>query len=85
MKILITGIAGFAGYSIADQLTKENNNLSIFLLISKSKTIGVLKVLIVRNADINWPICTYIYSLWILRCILLHNTISIWKYVELQK
>ena len=30
MKILITGIAGFAGFSIADQLTKENNNLSIF-------------------------------------------------------
>ena len=29
MKILITGIAGFAGYSIANQLIRENDNLSI--------------------------------------------------------
>ena len=40
MKILITGIAGFAGYSIADQLTKENNNL--YIVLNTNNTIYVV-------------------------------------------
>ncbi len=30
MKILITGIAGFAGHSIANELIREDNNITIF-------------------------------------------------------